>query len=270
MNARALLLFPALAAVLALPARATVSAVAPGVNFEQRIGEQLPLALEFTDTQGERHALRDYFGTEPVVLYFGYAKCPQLCSLVADGTVSALRQIRPAVGRDLTVISISLDPTETLDESRERQTNAVRRYGHTGAPTGWVFLTGDHAAIRAAADAVGFHYTYDPRSKQYAHPSGFVVLTSSGVVSRYFLGLDFPAPDVVRAINRAAAGKTGLPVYDLLLLCFHGGGITGAYGQLIWRALTVAVVLTVVTLFGGIAWMLRAEFRARRLQEGRP
>jgi protein SCO1/2 len=238
-----------------------------GVGFEQRIGARLPLATALVDAAGGRHALGEFFHGKPVVLYFGYARCPQLCSVVADGTVAALRQIKPTVGSDLAVISLSIDPSETLAENNQRETDAVRRYGHAGSSAGWHFLTGSEAAIRAIADAAGFHYTYDPRSKQYAHPSGFLVVTPDGVVSRYFLGVDFVPTEVAQSLARAANGQTGQSVVDLLLLCFRGGVIGGRYGAIIWRTLSMAVVLTVLALAGGIAWMLRNEWRTRAAAE---
>lgn len=241
------------------------------VSFEQRIGEKLPLATVFRDSTGQPHVLGDYFHGKPVVLYFGYARCPQLCSIVADGTVAALRQIRPEVGRDFAVVSLSIDAAETVEENKSRQTDAIHRYGHAGDPAGWNFLTGTESAIRAATNAAGFHYTYDSRSRQFAHPSGFVVVTSEGVLSSYFPGVDFTPVEVAQAINRAAQGGTGHAVYDLLLLCFRGDGINGRYGPLIWRVLTVAVIGTILALGGGIGWMLRNERRhSRRIQEGAP
>jgi protein SCO1/2 len=237
------------------------------VRFEQRLGAQLPLATEFTDTVGNPHALSDYFGRRPVVLTFGYARCPQLCSVVADATVAAVRAIRPEVGRDFDVIAISVDPHETLAAAAARETDAIRRYGETRSRDGWHFLLATEPAIRAVADACGFRYTYDPRSRQYAHPSGFVVLTPDGRVSRYFLGLDFPPAEVAQALARAARGQTGPPALEVLLRCFRGGGIGGRYGAVIWRALQIAVAFTVIVLGVGTGRMLRDERRARVAKE---
>ncbi len=248
--------------LLALALSPLFAADGDDVRFDQRIGERLPLDVVFTDTAGRSLALRQLLGDRPVVLYFGYARCPQLCAIVSDGAVAALRQIEPEVGRDLDVVSISLDPDESALENTRRQSEAVHRYGRAGAADGWHFLTGDEAAVRAVADAAGFRYRFDPMSRHYAHPSGFVVLTADGVVSRYFLGIDFTPVEVARAVRLAAAGGTGEPVFDIILQCFRGGGVAGDYGPLIWRVLTVSVVLTVLALAGGVARMLRQERRA--------
>jgi protein SCO1/2 len=261
-SSRTLALIGILAAVT--PAHAADAPFGGAVRFEQRIGEALPLATEFVDATGVRHPLGDFFDGKPVVLYFGYARCPQLCSVVGDGTVAALRQIRADVGRDLTVVSISLDPEETPAAARGRQNDAIHRYGNPRSAAGWHFLRGDDAAIRAIADAAGFHYVYDPRSRQYAHASGFVVVRPDGIISRTFFGVDFPAPEVAQAIDDAAHNRAGRRALDLLLLCFRGEGAGGRTTAIIARVLAVAVVLTVFTLGSGIAWMLRRERLALR------
>jgi protein SCO1/2 len=254
--------------VAATPARAADAPFGGAVRFEQRIGEPLPLATDFVDVAGARHPLHDFFAGKPVVLYFGYARCPQLCSVVGDGTVAALRQIRAEVGRDLNVVSISLDPEETPSAARARQNDAVHRYGNPRSAAGWHFLRGDDAAIRAVADAAGFHYVYDPRSRQYAHPSGFVVVRPDGIISHTFLGVDFPAPKIAQAIDDAVNNRSGRRTLDLLLLCFRGENVGGRTTAIIARVLSVAVTLTVLTLGGGIAWMLRRERLALRRNRG--
>lgn len=259
----AFLLVPfALAPLLAFSASDPVNPPA-GVAFEQRIGEKLPLALTFTDTSGASRQLGEFFRAgQPVVLYFGYARCPQLCSVVADGTNNVLRRLEPSVGRDFQVVTLSIDPDESLSDAHATEALAVRRYGRTGAAGGWHYLTGNAHAIDALTAAAGFHYRYDPRSRQYAHASGFLIATPDGTIARYFFGVDFDAAQVATALNRAAHGRTGESVYELLLLCFHGGAIGGRYGVLIWRALEVGVGLTVIGLFGGVGWMLYQERRA--------
>jgi protein SCO1/2 len=247
---------------LVLTGRA-ISAPAPNPGFEQRIGQTLPLDEVFLDEHGVARPLRDYFGRSPVVLYFNYFRCPQLCSVVTDGALEGLRRLQATVGRDLTVVSISIDPTDTAAAAAIQQLQDVRRYGRHGAAAGWHTLTGNAAAIKAVTDAAGFHFTYDPRSQLYGHASGLVVVTPEGIVSRYFLGVDFPAPELATAVERAASHRTGERVFNLLLLCLQGGSPAGPYGRVIWIILAISVSLTMVGVFGGIAWMLYRERRTR-------
>lgn len=238
------------------------------LSYEQRIGNPLPLATPLVDELGRNVPLADCFAGRPLLLIFGYYKCPQLCSVVERGTIDALRELGPTVGRNFDVAYLSIDPTDTPADARIQRATAVRAYGRGGATAGWHYLTGPAPAVRAVADAAGFSYRYDPVTRQYAHPSGFVVVTPQGVVSRYFLGIDFRPREVADALGRAGRGETGAPVFNLVLECFRGDFITGRYGRLIWRALQVAVGLTVLALFGGIGWMLRQERAAARRAVG--
>lgn len=258
--------------VLAAPLRAASPFTPDELRYRQNIGARLPLDTPLVDESGNAVPLGKFFTSQPVVLVFGYLNCPQLCSVVANGVIETLRPLEPSVNRDYQVVFISIDPTDTQIAAARRREQDASRYGRTGAIAGWHYLTGPEAAVRRVAEIAGFRYAYDPATRQYAHPSGFVVVTPHGVVSRYFLGVDFPPADVAAALRRAAENGTGTSVYDLLLLCFHGDGITGRYGKLIWTALWIAVAGTVGALAGGIGWMLYREHRPthRLKSEGAP
>jgi protein SCO1/2 len=211
--------------------------------FDQRIGAALPREAPLVDESGRTAPLGSYLRGRPLVLIFGYYKCPQLCSVVERGVVDSLRELAPSVGRQFDLVYLSIDPTDTPADARIERATAIRAYGRGDATAGWHYLTGPETAVRPVADAAGFAYRYDPRSRQYAHPSGFIVVTPAGVVSQYFLGIDFAPKALADAIARAAKGKTGPPVFALVLECFRGDFVAGPYGRIIWRVLQVAVGL---------------------------
>jgi protein SCO1 len=249
--------------ILLVALAAGASAAVPEVGFEQRIGQQLPMDAVLTDGLGNALPLRSYFRDRPVVLVFDYFRCPELCSLVASGATDALRQLEASAGKEYSVVTVSVDPTDTPEMAESHEREDILHYGRSGSAAGWHVLVGKPADIQALTDAAGFHYRYDPRSRQYAHPSGVVIVTPKGIVSSYFMGVDFPADKMASAIRRAAANKTGSSVFSLLFVCFQGGSPEGRYGGLIWTALSVSVALTVIAVFGGIVWMLREERRHR-------
>jgi protein SCO1/2 len=249
---------------------AHLGAAAPEVGFEQRIGQRLPMDTLFTDGDGVTRPLSSYIEGRPAVLIFDYFRCPELCSLVASGTTDSLRQLGATVGKDYSVVTVSIDPTDTPQMAESRRLSQVLRYGRTGASVGWHVLVGKATAIDGLATAAGFHYRYDSRSQQYAHPSGLVVVSPTGVISSYFLGIDFAAPRMASALRRAAQEKTGTSVFSLLFVCFEGGSPAGRYGGLIWAILSASVALTVAAVIGGIAWMLRNERMARDRESTAP
>ena len=254
----------ALVIILALAGILRAAPVPGAVGFEQRIGESLPLDARFTGPDGVVRHLREYLGGKPAVLIFNYFRCPEMCSLVSSGAIDALRHIKLSAGPDFTVITVSIDPTDTADMAKVRRLQDIAHYGRPGADGGWNTLVGDEASVSALANAAGFHYAYDPHSRQYAHPSGLVVVTPRGVISGYFLGIDFDASRMAESVRRAAENKTGDSVFSLVFLCFQGGEREGPYGRIIWTVLSVAVAATAAALFGGIGLMLRREHRKKQ------
>ncbi|HEX4083527.1 MAG TPA: SCO family protein [Chthoniobacteraceae bacterium] len=218
------------------------------IRFDQNIGRQVSLDLPFRDETGANVKLGDYFGHKPVILVPGYYGCPMLCTLVLNGLIGSLEDLRISVGNQFEVVNFSINPSETPALAAAKKRSYMRSYGRPGAEAGWKFLTGDQASIQKLADEIGFHYAYDSNIKQYAHPSGFVVLTPEGKISRYFFGVDYSAREIDTALTNASQEQTSSPVRQLFLLCFHYSPITGKYGNLIITTIRVLGIATVLWL----------------------
>ena len=68
------------------------------VGIDQRLSEQVPLDLTFRDETGKSVQLRQYFGKKPVVLSLVYFDCPMLCTMVENGLLQSLKQLKFDVG----------------------------------------------------------------------------------------------------------------------------------------------------------------------------
>ena len=124
----------------------------------------------------------------------------------------------------------------------------MKRYGRRESADGWHFLTGDKASIDQLADEIGFRFAYDSKAKQFAHPSGFVVLTPEGKISRYFFGVEFKPAMLNAALTEAERDKIGSPIQQLFLLCFHYNPVNGKYGAIIINTLRLAGIGTLILL----------------------
>jgi protein SCO1/2 len=233
-----------------------------GVSYEQRLGEQLPLDLAFVDEMGQSVTLGDFFGNQPVVLALGYYECPMLCSLVRDGMVTGLMDVRLDVGRDFQVVNVSIDPTETPMNAANTKAAIVSRYGRPGSESGWHFLTGTQDNIQQLAQAVGFNYFYDETIDQYAHAAGIVVATPSGELSRYFYGIEYNPSDLRLGLVESSGNKIGSPVDQLLLLCYHYDPVTGKYTGLVMTTLRVVSVVFVLGMVGFVFFLSRGSGRS--------
>ncbi|MCI0568486.1 MAG: SCO family protein [Acidobacteria bacterium] len=260
------------AAILAILAIGSASAQAPedatppalrGVGLDQHLGEEVPLELAFVNESGEAVHLADYFDERPVILTLNYYQCPMLCTLELNGLVSALRTMSLEPERDFRIVTVSINPKEGPDLASEKKAIYVKDYARAGAASGWHFLTGEESSIRELARRVGFRYSFDEASGQYAHAAGIVVLTPSGRVSRYFYGVDFAPRDLRLALVESSEGKIGSLADKVLLFCFHYDPSTGRYSMAALRAMRVGGLLTALVLGALILRTLRRE-RARR------
>jgi protein SCO1 len=229
------------------------------VSIDQKLGSTIPLDLTFRDEHGRTVELGQYFGSKPVILTLVYYTCPMLCTQVLNGLDRSLENIPPTIGKDFNVVTVSIDPSDKPVMAETKQELYTGMYERRGAAQGWHFLTGDEPQIKSLADAVGFHYAYDPDSKQFAHPAAIMLLTPEGRLSRYFYGVTYPERDLRLGLEEASSGKIGSPIDAALLYCYHYDPHTGKYGLLISRVLQLSAALTVVLGGIGLFVLFRGE-----------
>ncbi|MHA3774123.1 SCO family protein [Verrucomicrobiota bacterium sgz303538] len=233
------------------------------VDFEQRLGATVPINAAFTDESGAEVRLGKFFNERPVILALVYYDCPNLCTVVLNGLLESVRDLRGDAGKEFDVVVVSIRPDDSIELAVKKKRSYVGRYGRPGSASGWHFLTGRAEPIRQLAETVGFHYAYDPQSGQFAHASGIVVLTPQGKVSRYFLGIEYPPKEVRLALIDASKNEVGSFTRRLLLLCFHYDPNTGRYTLIVRRILQAAGAGTVLALAGMIVHFGRRERRGR-------
>jgi protein SCO1/2 len=238
------------------------------VGITPKLGERLPLDAEFVDSSGNRIRLGDCFTGRPVILHLVYYDCPMLCKLSADGLFRTLSTLTLKPGNDFSIVTLSFDSRETPELSAKAREMAIERCGSEPVDNGWRFLTGEQSQIDAVTEAVGFRYTFDEKTKQYAHAAGLFVLTPDGVVSRYLSGIEYSPRDLRLALVEASGGKVGTAGDQVLLLCYMYDPSRGRYGLAIMTVLRTAGALTVGIMATGIFVMIRRERRQNSIPAG--
>jgi protein SCO1/2 len=238
------------------------------IGVEERLGAGVPRDLAFTGEDGRPLALRD-LPAGPVLLSFNYTGCQMLCGLQLAGLARALHESGWR-GEGFSVLTVSIDPAETLPQLRRYKETFVRQAGGDEAVgRAWRFATGSKEAIDALAGAVGFRYRYDAESKQFAHQATLVVLTGDGRVSGYLHGVTY-AKDALRvALDRAGTGRVATAEEQASL----GGFLLSCIGfspddplplaLKIMRAGGVTVVLVLLSFLGVHAVRGHGRRRAR-------
>ncbi len=232
------------------------------VGIEQRLGEQIPLDLTFTDERGNSVPLSHYFGKKPVVLSLVYYKCQMLCPQVLEGMTGTFRTLdNMTIGREFDVLSVSFDHREGPADALTRKEKYIRDYAREGAAENWHFLTGDSLSIAKLADAVGFLYLYDEKTGQFAHASGLMIATPEGKLSRYLFGIEYQADDLRFSLMEASHENIGSPVDKLMLLCYHYDPVSGTYGLVVMNLLRGGGILAILAIGGYILINVRRDRR---------
>jgi protein SCO1/2 len=235
------------------------------VGIEQRLNQQLPLELTFTDDAGKQVQLASYFGKRPAILALVYYQCPMLCSEELNGLTGALQMVSFVPGKDFDVIVVSIDPSEGTDLAAAKKRIYLKRYGHPETAAGWHFMTGTQANIDALTKAVGFGYVKIPgpdgKLTQFAHASSIQIVTPEGKLAQYYMGVEYSPKDLRLGLVEASANRIGSPVDNILTYCYHYDPKTNKHSLIVARVVQLGGLVTMFTLGGFMLVMFRRDAR---------
>ncbi|WP_424888148.1 SCO family protein [Streptomyces sp. XH2] len=104
--------------------------------------------LVLTDTNDKKYELVNETKGRPLLLYFGYTYCPDVCSTVVADIAAAEKSLPKEDQEKLQVVFVTTDP--------ERDTpKRMREWLDAQGGQDIVGLTGDFATIQAAAKGIG-------------------------------------------------------------------------------------------------------------------
>jgi protein SCO1/2 len=220
------------------------------VGFVEKLGETIPLNLQFLNERNDTVTLGQLID-KPTILSFVYFDCPGLCSPLMSGISDAVDKLDMKLGTDYQLITISFNTSDTPEKALIKKENFVQNIKGEDRKH-WMYLTGWQENITAITDALGFRYK--PQGVDFAHPSGIMVISPSGKITRYLYGLTFLPFDVKMAIIESQKEIARPTINKVLELCFSYDPagrtytlqitrIVGAF--LIFGALIVLVVLLV-------------------------
>lgn len=225
-------------------------------GIDQKLGDQLPMDLEFQDETGKTVKLGDLFQGRPVVFHPVWYGCTGTCQLSSEGLIKSLAAMKyDFPGESFDIVTFTIKPTETVKMAAERKKLVFSIYKRPEAEKGWHFLTGSMNSITKLTTALGFRYTYNPELDQINHPSGIMVATEDGKISKYLYGTEYNAKFMLRTLEAAGDKQIQTPAEPILLGCFQFDPASGKYRLVLWRAVQVGGVLTVILLATSIAVM---------------
>ena len=178
-----------------------------------------------------------------------------------NGLVEGLKGQSLKLGRDYSILSVSINPNEKPELAAEKRENYLKALG-AASDAPWTFALGSTENVARLAESVGFGYKYHAPSGEYVHSAGIFVLDPDGKLSRTLYGIQFTPNDLKMSLIDAANGKVGSLMDRIILSCFHYEPDSHKYGIYVFGVMRLAGVVTILVLGTLIIFLFRRERRS--------
>lgn len=140
------------------------------------VGAEMP-DFALIDERGERLSLHSLRG-KVVVADFIYTRCPvpEFCPRLSANFAALQRRFRGVLGRELVLLSITIDPAWDTPEQLARYAKLWR-----ADPAGWKFLGGSPSEVGAVADRFGL--VYWPEEGLITHTAVTAIIGRDGTLA---------------------------------------------------------------------------------------
>jgi len=155
--------------------------------------------VSLIDQHGRAVSLASLRG-KPVLIDFIYTSCASTCPVLTAKMVSVARELGPALGANVTIVSITLDPEH---DGPAQLASYAKSQG--ADDTGWLFLTGKPAQIDQVLGLFKLRRMRESDGSIMHSVSAFL-LGPDGHQVRQYNALDVSAAAVVADIDRSRKG----------------------------------------------------------------
>ena len=218
------------------------------IDVENKIGNKIDTSISLVNEYGDSFKISEYLNSNPTVLVMAYYECPMLCSMVMNGLSDAINGSDLNPGLDFNVLTVSIDPSENSDLAKQKKNNYINQYFSDIKEDFWTFTTSNSSDINKLSDQLGFNYSYDSYTDQYAHPAVIYILNEEGEISHHLFGVTPSSNDFTLAINEASDGKFASIFDKILLYCYQYNPDAGSYSIVATNVMKLSGVATIFAM----------------------
>ena len=217
------------------------------IGVIEHLDEFLPDSISLINENGQQVWLADVID-KPTIINFVYFRCPGICSPLMEAVAGVMDKSDLVPGVDYQVLTISFDPTETIDLGIRKKANYLNLMSRKveEAKTGWLFFTSDSASIIRATNATGFKYKRT--GNDFLHAASLTVVSNEGKITRYLNGMYFLPFEWKMAIVEASKGQSGPTLNKVLRFCYSYDPVGQTYVMNITKV-TGTLILFFAALF---------------------
>jgi protein SCO1/2 len=227
------------------------------IGVIEHLDEFLPDSISLINENGKQVWLADVID-KPSIINFVYYRCPGICSPLMEAVAGVMDKSDLVPGVDYQVLTISFDPTETIELGIRKKTNYLNLMTNKveEAKKGWLFFTSDSASIIRATNATGFKYKRT--GNDYLHAASLTVVSNEGKITRYLNGMYFLPFEWKMAIVEASKGQSGPTLNKVLRFCYSYDPVGQTY------VMNITKVSGTIILFFGLLFLLILVLKPKR------
>lgn len=234
----------------------------PEIGIVEHLDEYLPTDIYLIDENNQRVLLTDLID-KPTIINWVYYRCPGICSPLMEGLANVMNESDLVPGVDYQVLTISFDPSETIDLGIRKKTNYLNLVNKKEAiANGWKFFVSDSASIIKGTNAVGFKYK--KTGNDFAHAASVTVVSPKGKITRYLNGVFFLPFDFKMAIIESSKGMSSPTINKIMQFCFSYDPVGQAY------VLNVTKISGILILFIASLFFLVLIFKPKSKKTNKP
>jgi protein SCO1/2 len=233
----------------------------PEIGIVEKLGETVPLDLEFYDESGNLVQLRSVIN-KPTIVTFVYFRCPGICSPLLTELSRMVEKVDLELGKDYQILTLSFDSSEKPELAADKKENYLSSIPRAVNPAGWHFFTGDSANIRRLTDAAGFYFKRN--GKDWIHAGALIFLSPTGKITRYINGIQYLPFDIKMAVIEASNGKVGPTIAQVLRFCYSYDPQSRTYALNVTRIGMVGIILLVAVF----AAVFLVKPKVKKVQKG--
>lgn len=226
------------------------------IGIVEHLDEFLPSDIYLVDENNQRVCLTDLID-KPTIINWVYFRCPGICSPLMEGLAKVMDASDLVPGIDYQVLTISFDPSESIDLGIRKKTNYLNLVNEKEAISkGWHFFVSDSASIAKGTNATGFKYKRT--GQDFTHAASVCVVSPKGKITRYLNGINFLPFDFKMAVIESSKGMSAPTINKIMQYCFSYDPVGQAY------VLNVTKITGTLILFIALLFFLVLIFKPKR------
>lgn len=194
------------------------------IGTYERLGKFVPLDLIFMDENNQTKTLGQFMNNKPTVISVNYFHCPGICGPQIDALTKSLDHLDMQEGKEFNALTISFVTSDTSKDALLFKNNHTRVINKDFDATAWHFLVTDNNQTRdKLLQSLGYEYKKIVTKQgftDYIHPTGLVIISPEGKITRYLEGIHYLPFDLKMALLESAKGTVRPTITRALAFCY--------------------------------------------------